>query len=119
MVTAPFPQPTSSTCAPGRTPGLVDQAGAHLLEELGAALVVAAGGLGEPGDHLILDGGRQRLRCAHRAVISRASAVTFTDEGRACSVCIRSATRPSATALTDSGKLPVAMVAAVCLLIVV
>ena len=98
---------------------LAGQAGAHLLEELGAALVVAGGGLGEPGDDPFLDGGRRGVRGAHRAVISRARAATFTDDGRACCSRIRSATRLSATALTDRGKLPVAMVAAVCLLIVV
>ena len=74
---------------------LASQAGAHVLEELGAALVIAAGGLGEPGDHLILDGSRQSVRCAHREVISRASSVTFTDEGRACCSRIRSRPGPA------------------------
>ena len=57
---------------------LVHEPGAHGGEELGAARVVPGGGLGEPGDHLMLDRPRQRLRRAHR-VISPASAVTFTD----------------------------------------
>ena len=57
---------------------LVHEPGAHGGEELGAARVVPGGGLGEPGDDLMLDRPRQRLRRAHR-VISPASAVTFTD----------------------------------------
>ena len=98
---------------------LVREPCAHGFEDLGTAFVVAAGCLGEPGDDLMLDRPGKRLRCAHRAVISRASAVTFTEGSRPCSSCIRSPTRPSATAVTDSGKVPVAMIAAVCLLIVV
>ena len=52
---------------------LIHQTAAHVLEKLGAALVVPAGGLGEPGDDLMLDGPGQHFGCAHREVIASAA----------------------------------------------
>ena len=74
----------------GMDPGQVHETDTHVFKELGAALVVAADGLAETSDDLLLGGPRQRPRCSHWEVISWASLATFTDLLRAYSVCIRS-----------------------------